>query len=95
MRASALRPAKARQTCVSMRPILEGVMRVSWSFMAERFSQPRTTTSWPLTPTAQVPRLTASPAYSTWKTWPSGLGRGGISGGLDVNSGGSSTGSEV
>lgn len=55
MRASALRPAKARHTCVSTRPILDGVMRVSWSFIAERFSQPSTTTSWPLTPTAQVP----------------------------------------
>lgn len=55
MRASALRPAKARHTCVSMRPILDGVMRVSCSFMADLFSQPRTTTSLPLTPTAQVP----------------------------------------
>lgn len=73
MRASALRPAKARQTWVSMRPILEGVMRVSCSFIAERFSQPSTTISLPLTPTAHVPLLTASPAYSTWKTCPSGL----------------------
>jgi hypothetical protein len=30
-------------------------MRVSWSFMALRFSQPRTTILSPLTPTAQVP----------------------------------------
>jgi hypothetical protein len=38
-----------------MRPIFEGVMRVSWSFMALRFSQPRTTILSPLTPTAHVP----------------------------------------
>jgi len=31
------------------------VMRVSCNFMAERFSHPSTTTSAPLTPTAQVP----------------------------------------
>jgi proteasome accessory factor C len=36
-------------------PVLDGVIRVSWSFIAERFSQPSTTTSLPLTPTAQVP----------------------------------------
>lgn len=44
---------------------LEGVMRVSCSFMADFFSQPSTTISEPLTATAQVPRLTASRAYST------------------------------
>ena len=77
MRASALRPAKARQTWSSTRPILEGVMRVSCSFMADFFSQPSTTISEPLTATAQVPRLTASRAYSTWKTWPSGEKTGG------------------
>ena len=55
MRASAFRPAKARQTCVSTRPIFEGVMRVSCSFIADRFSQPNTTIFFPLTPTAQVP----------------------------------------
>lgn len=55
IRASALSPAKARQTWLSTRPILEGVIRVSWSFMAERFSQPRTTMDLPFTPTAQVP----------------------------------------
>jgi len=38
--------------------------------MAERFSQPKTTMEEPLTATAQVPRLTASEAYSTWKTCP-------------------------
>jgi len=57
MRASAFRPAKARQTWESTNEILEGVMRVSCSFMAERFSHPRTTMSLPLTPTAQVPKL--------------------------------------
>jgi hypothetical protein len=101
MRASALRPAKARQTWVSRSWILDGVIRVSCSFMADRFSHPSTTTSLPLTPTAQVPvgpgvvsgwpvwhhgkergggggvpLLTASPAYSTWKTCPSGLREG-------------------
>ena len=70
--ASAFSPAKARQTWLSTMEILEGVMRVSWSFIADRFSQPRTTMPLPLTATAQVPRLTASRAYSTWKTWPSG-----------------------
>ena len=55
MRASALRPAKARQTWLSTRPIFDGVMRVSWSFIADRFSQPRTTIDLPLTPTALVP----------------------------------------
>lgn len=90
IRASALSPAKARHTWVSIRPIFEGVIRVSCSFIADRFSQPRTTMSLPLTPTAHVPvllvralrilgpqenkpRFTASRAYSTWKTWPSGL----------------------
>lgn len=55
IRASAFNPAKARQTWSSTRAIFEGVMRVSWSLRAERFSQPRTTMSFPLTPTAQVP----------------------------------------
>ena len=55
MRASAFRPAKARQTCVSTRPIFEGVIRVSCSFIADRFSHPSTTIPFPLTPTAQVP----------------------------------------
>lgn len=71
--ASAFNPAKARQTCVSIRPIFDGVILVSCSFIADLFSQPRTTMSLPFTPTAQVPRLTASRAYSTWKTCPSGL----------------------
>lgn len=62
IRASALRPAKARQTWVSMRPILDGVMRVSCSFMAERFSQPSTTMSLPLTPTAHVPVVSSMSA---------------------------------
>ena len=56
MRASAFRPAKARQTCVSTRPIFDGVIRVSCNFIADRFSHPRTTMSFPLTPTAQVPK---------------------------------------
>ena len=75
IRASAFSPANAKYTCESMRPIFDGVIRVSCSFMADRFSHPSTTTSAPLTPTAQVPRLTASRAYSTWNTCPSGLCR--------------------
>lgn len=55
MRASAFRPAKASVTWWSSTAILDGVMRVSWSLRAERFSQPRTTMSLPFTPTAQVP----------------------------------------
>lgn len=53
--ASAFRPAKARQTWVSTSPIFEGVIRVSWSFIADLFSHPKTTISFPFTPTAQVP----------------------------------------
>lgn len=60
--ASAFRPANARQTWVSMRPILEGVILVSCSFIADRFSHPRTTMSLPLTPTAHVPDV----ALSAW-----------------------------
>ena len=83
IRASALRPAKARQTWVSTSPIFDGVILVSCSFIADRFSHPNTTISFPFTPTAQVPRLTASRAYSTWKTCPSGLNKGKRTG-LDV-----------
>lgn len=71
MRASAFRPAKARQTCVSTRPIFEGVMRVSCSFMADRFSQPSTTMSFPLTPTAQVPNHSSMRHH--WDLVPSRL----------------------
>ena len=76
MRASAFRPAKARQTCVSTRPIFEGVIRVSCSFIADRFSHPSTTIPFPLTPTAQVPGhpsirchngLTLSRPYLVWQ----------------------------
>ena len=66
IRASALSPAKARHTCESRRPILEGVMRVSCSFMADLLSQPNTTISLPFTPTAQVPDETQDTAvYNT------------------------------
>ena len=55
IRASALRPAKARHTWLSTREILEGVILVSCSFIALLFSHPRTTMPSPLTPTAHVP----------------------------------------
>ena len=69
---SALRPENDKTMCESILEILEGVILGSCSFSVERRSQPRTTQLVPLIPTVQVPRLTASRAYSTWKMWPSG-----------------------
>jgi len=58
-------PANARQTWSSSITTLRTV-RESWSCKIDFFSTPRTTTSFPRTPTAQVPFRTASRAYSTY-----------------------------
>lgn len=58
-------PANARQTWSSSMTTLRTV-RGSWSCKIDFFSTPKTTTSFPRTPTAQVPFRTASRAYSTY-----------------------------
>lgn len=70
-RASATKPAKARQIESSSCTIFLTVLG-SCSFMADFFSIPSTIESFPRTPIAVVPLFTASRAYSTWKRCPSG-----------------------
>uniref|UniRef100_A0A0E9WLM2 Uncharacterized protein n=1 Tax=Anguilla anguilla TaxID=7936 RepID=A0A0E9WLM2_ANGAN len=59
IRASAVSPAKAMQTCSSSAQILRTVLS-SCSFATDFFSTPRTTISFPRMPTAVEPFFTAS-----------------------------------